>query len=61
MKKYFEYKDEKSSKFWEIETTNKNLIVCYGKIGSQGQTQEKYFETNEEAEKNAQKLIQFKI
>ena len=60
MKQYFEYNDEKSSKFWEIDVLGKKTIVRYGKIDTQGQTQEKKFETEEIAQKEADKLIKEK-
>jgi predicted DNA-binding WGR domain protein len=56
-KKYFEFKDEKSSKFWEINLYNSSLTTCYGKIGTTGQISEKNFETEIKAEKEYHKLI----
>lgn len=53
----FEYKDEKSSKFWEIIVSDASFTVCYGKIGTDGQTQAKEFADAATAEKQAQKLI----
>ena len=37
MKKYFEFKNDNSSKFWEI-TSNKDFSIetRFGKIGSEG-------------------------
>lgn len=53
----FEYVDEKSSKFWEIRVIGASLTVCYGKIGTEGQTQSKEFADVGSAEKQAKKLI----
>ena len=33
MKKYFEYKDEVSNKFWEINLKGKQVTLTYGRIG----------------------------
>lgn len=53
----FEYKDEKSSKFWEISVAGNGFTVRYGKIGTDGQTQTKEFADAAAAEKHAQKMI----
>lgn len=53
----FEYKEEKSSKFWEIQVEGNGFTVRYGKIGTDGQTQAKEFSDAATAEKQAQKLI----
>ncbi len=57
LKKYFEFKDEKSSKFWEITLENASLKTRYGKIGTAGQISEKQFENELSAEKEYNKLI----
>lgn len=54
---HLEYKDEKSSKFWEISVNGNGLTVRYGKIGTEGQVQTKEFADAATAEKQAQKLI----
>ncbi len=61
MKKYLEYKDEKSNKFWSIEVLSNRYTVCYGKIGTEGKEQIKEFSSEEEAQKEAEKLIASKI
>jgi predicted DNA-binding WGR domain protein len=61
MKRYFEFKDDKSHKFWEIEINDDSFTVRFGKIDSQGQTQEKSFESKEIATKEAEKLIKEKL
>ena len=33
MKKYFEYKDAVSNKFWEINLKGKQVTLTYGRIG----------------------------
>jgi predicted DNA-binding WGR domain protein len=59
MKKYFEFKDDKSSKFWEIsmEEGSKSFSVRFGKIGTNGSDSAKDFESSDKALKEAEKLI----
>ncbi|MBC9912747.1 WGR domain-containing protein [Chitinophaga varians] len=57
MKQKFIYQDEKSHKFWDIETNGPELTITFGKAGTQGQTQIKNFATEEECRKAADKLI----
>ncbi len=57
MKNYFEFKDDKSSKFWEISINDKTMTTRYGKIGTNGQSSEKPFETDVLAKKEYNKLI----
>ena len=54
---YLEYKDGKSAKFWKIKLTGKTITVTYGKIGTDGQSKTKTFETSGEAKADAKKLI----
>lgn len=61
MKARFIYKDEKSHKFWDIETNGTNLTVQYGKVGTTGQSQTKQFTSEEECKKAADKLIAEKV
>ena len=37
-KRYFEYKDAKSKKFWEVSVSAKKVTIRYGKLGTDGQT-----------------------
>jgi len=37
-KRYFEYKDAKSSKFWEVSVSGKKVNIRNGKLGTDGQT-----------------------
>lgn len=53
----FEYEDEKSHKFWEIEVKGNIHRVRYGRIGSDGQSKEKSFDSPEQAQRDADKLI----
>jgi uncharacterized protein (TIGR02996 family) len=57
----FQYSDAKSHKFWNIEVSGTSFTVTYGKVGSSGQTQPKTFASAEEAQAEADKLIQEKL
>ena len=57
MKRVFVFQDFKSQKFWSVDVQGTDVIVNYGKLGTDGQTQVKNFSTVEEAEKAAAKLI----
>ena len=60
MTKYFEFKDEKSSKFWEITLDGSTVMTCYGKIGSNGQETQKSFVDETAAQKEFDKLVREK-
>ncbi len=57
MKTYLEYKDEKSHKFWEIEVIGNSHTVRYGNIEAKGKTSSIGFETEKEAQEDAERLI----
>jgi len=59
-KRYFEYQDDKSSKFWEITMSGNDVTVRFGRIGANGQTQTKTFGDPAAAQKHADKLIEEK-
>ena len=62
MKKYFEYKDAVSNKFWEINLKGKIITLTYGKVDAKGQkTLKDDFTTGEEAKKFAESKIREKI
>jgi len=60
-KTYYEFKDKTSSKFWEITVKGSTVTVRYGKIGTDGQTTVKNFDSVEEAAKYADKVKAEKI
>ncbi|MDU1904355.1 MAG: WGR domain-containing protein [Dysgonomonas sp.] len=60
MTQYFEYKDEKSSKFWEITLDGLNITTRYGKIGTEGKETDSSFATDEAAQKEYDKMIRAK-
>ena len=57
MKRVFVFQDFKSQKFWSIDVRGTDVIVNYGKLGTDGQTQVKNFSSAGEAEKAAGKLV----
>ena len=61
MKKYLEYSDLQSNKFWYIEQKDNLYTVLYGAVGTEGQKNTKTFASQAEAEKEAVKIITSKI
>ena len=61
MKKYMEYHDEKSNKFWEITLNGASFTVRFGKTGTAGQVQTKEFGAADEAKLEAEKLLKEKL
>jgi predicted DNA-binding WGR domain protein len=57
----FEYKDDKSAKFWTISQAATIVTVIYGKIGTNGQTKEKVFPDTSTAMSHVEKLISEKV
>jgi len=53
----FEFKDDKSSKFWEVTHFDSTVTVRYGKTGTIGQRQEKVFDDASAASRHVAKLI----
>ncbi len=62
MKKYFEFKNEVSNKFWEISQKGILVKVVFGRIGIQNpQEQIKEFINEQEAKNFADRKIREKI
>lgn len=57
MKRYFEFQDSKSYKFWQVEIEGNHFTVTYGKIGTAGSAKTTECASAEAAEKEANKLI----
>ncbi len=55
------YESIKDNKFWEIKTEGKRLLIHFGRVGTQGQTQVKTFADIDSAEKEKQKLVEEKL
>lgn len=61
MKRELVYMDAKSSKFWNIELVGSSYNVTYGRIGTEGQSLTKSFESEDKARKEVEKLIKEKL
>lgn len=53
----FEFKDDKSSKFWEITLADTTVTVRYGKTGTNGQSQQKLFVDSAVAKSTSKSLL----
>ncbi len=61
MKKYFEFKDNISNKFWKINLKKNQMIITFGRIGIKNPvSQLRKFNSNEEAKKYAERKIREK-
>ena len=60
MQQALRYTDEKSDKFWRIETAGCELVINWGKTGTTGRYEIKDFDTEDECEKQAFKLVRSK-
>ena len=60
MKRYFEFTDDKSNKFWEISLEGTSVTVRFGRIGTNGQTQTKTFPDAAAAQQHHDKLVEEK-
>ena len=58
---YYEFVDNKSSKFWEITVKENTYLTRFGRIGSQGRTNTKEWASQEEAVKKATQQRNAKI
>lgn len=61
MKRHFINQTGDSNKFWTIEQLDKTYSVTWGKIGTEGRTNNKSFIDNDECCKEVEKLIKEKI
>lgn len=57
MKRYFEFVEGTSSKFWEISMSGSEVTTRWGKIGTDGQSKTKPFKDEAAAKKEYDKLI----
>ena len=55
------FMDAKSSKFWHIELADSSHTVTYGRVGTDGQTKTKEFDSAEKAQASYDKLIKQKM
>jgi DNA ligase 1 len=60
-KRYFEFVEGTSSKFWEVSVCGSELTTRWGRIGSDGQSRTKTFADTAKAQAEADKLIEEKM
>jgi predicted DNA-binding WGR domain protein len=61
MKRRFEFTGGSSAKFWEVTVAGVSVTVCFGRLGTGGQTQSKSFDDAAAAQKYADKLVEQKL
>ena len=61
MTRRFEFVAGTSAKFWEVDHHGNQVTVRYGRIGTEGQTQTKSFDTAGAAGRHAQQQIERKL
>jgi predicted DNA-binding WGR domain protein len=61
MTRHFEFIGGSSAKFWEATVAGCNVTVCFGRIGTEGQSRTKTFGDAAAAQRHADKLIGEKI
>src|SRR5512145_1820910 len=57
----FEFSDGKSNKFWQIERVGQTVRVEFGRIGTNGQSQEKDHGSEATAKNEYDKLVREKV
>ena len=57
----YEFSDGKSNKFWEVEVDGDTVNVCYGRLGTDGQTSTKVYSSAAEAQAQADKQAKSKM
>ena len=60
MKEALFFQDDKSNKFWRVETDGSYMVTNWGKTGTNGRWQLTEFDSDEECEKEAAKLVSSK-
>lgn len=61
MKHHLTYKDDKSDKFWQIETAENSYTVTFGKANTNGSSKTTNFDSEAECMKEANKLVSEKL
>jgi predicted DNA-binding WGR domain protein len=61
MKRRFEFVQGTSAKFYEVTVEGSNVTICFGKIGTNGQTQTKTLIDAAAAQKHADKVSTEKL
>lgn len=57
----FEFVQGSSAKFYEVAVQGSNVTICFGRLGTSGQSQIKTLPDSEAAIKHADKLIHEKL
>ncbi len=57
----YEFVEGKSSKFWEIDLDGTSFTTTYGRIGTEGQSSLKEYDSEEKAQKEYEKLVAEKV
>lgn len=57
----YEFVEGKSSKFWEIELDGTSFTTTYGRIGTDGQSSLKEYDSEEKAQREYDKLVAEKV
>jgi predicted DNA-binding WGR domain protein len=57
----YEFSEGSSNKFWQIDLDGTSFTTTYGRIGTDGQTTMKEYDSEEKAEKEYKKLIAEKV
>lgn len=55
--RHFEFKDESSNKFWKVKVQGNEVIVQFGRIGTQGQEKARSLSSDKSAARFAEQLI----
>jgi predicted DNA-binding WGR domain protein len=61
MKRRFEFVGGSSAKFYEVSVVGRDVHICFGRLDTAGQTQNKSFPSSDAAHKHAEKLVSQKL
>jgi len=61
MKRYFEFVDGSSAKFYELSISGNQVTIRFGRIGTAGQTQAKTLANADAAIAHAERLVESKL
>jgi predicted DNA-binding WGR domain protein len=61
MTRRFEFVSGSSAKFWQVGVNGADVAICFGRIGTAGQTQTKTLANAAAADKQAAKLVEQKL
>lgn len=59
--RHFQYTSGTSNKFWGITLSGSQHAVCFGRIGTKGQTRTKQFDNPAQAQRDCERLIRSKL